>query len=459
MFSIDGLLAYRQGVELVLHHSIRFSPPLHWGSATFVTSKYGIGLSLLYLPTISALASAPGVESSHGAGFALLYDDRLYMVAVAPLHALLVAISAYLVGRLVKRLGYGDRAGLWAMVLYGVGSPALIYSRGDWSQTLTGLCWVAAIYAAIGFRDSNSLRDLLLASFALFYAVVTRLVDGALLFPFVLMLVAGPGVRGGVATRARSAAAVVGGLVLGLAVTGFVSWARYGSPFSTGYDGEGWTTPLLTGLVGSLISPGRGILWEFPGALLAVLGFKALWTSGRKQVALALAGPVVLELASTATWWTWWGGANWGLRLFVPALPLVAVLAGAGITTLGGRAQTWLPSAMLVVGLAFALPAVIVDLFSGLPAQINQSAANFRVTAYAPYGAWSGLHHIWAVSLDDHAGVDILWFRLSGVAGRRWMLPFALFMALAVALALRAAEVWRPRPLPGSELPVGKSGP
>jgi hypothetical protein len=114
---------------------------------------------------------------------------------------------------------------------------------------------------------------------------------------------------------------------------------------------------------------------------------------------------------------------------------------------------------MLVVGLAFALPAVIVDLFSGLPAQINQSAANFRVTAYAPFGAWSGLHHIWAVSLDDHAGVDILWFRLSGVAGRRWMLPFGLFMALAAALALGAAEVRPRRPLAGSELPMDQTGP
>src|SRR5262249_15301195 len=152
----------------------------------------------------------------------------------------------------------------------GLGSPALIYSRGDWSQTLTGLCWVAAIYAAIGFRDSNSLRDPLSASFACSYAVVTRLVDGALLFPFVLLLLAGPGLRGGVATRLRNAAVVAVGLVLGLVITGFVSWARYGSPFNTGYDGEGWTTPLLTGLAGSLVSPGRGIFWEFPGALLAV---------------------------------------------------------------------------------------------------------------------------------------------------------------------------------------------
>jgi hypothetical protein len=49
LHSIDGLLMYRQAQSLIYNHSLIFPKPVLWGGAA-TTSKFGIGLSLLYIP-------------------------------------------------------------------------------------------------------------------------------------------------------------------------------------------------------------------------------------------------------------------------------------------------------------------------------------------------------------------------------------------------------------------------
>jgi hypothetical protein len=220
-----------------------------------------------------------------------------------------------------------------------------------------------------------------------------------------------------------------------------VAWLRYGSPFVTGYEGEGWTTPPWIGVPGVLISPGRGIVGEFPAVLLAVVGVVMLWRSGRAVPVLWLAGLAVAELINTALWSTWWGGANWGLRLFVPGLVPLAALAGLAATRLRGRAAAanW---TLLAGGLVFALTCVLVDLFSGLPGKTNDSLANFHLHAYPPLGAWGGLHHLLGTALDDHFSVDVFWLRLAGTRHSLLpLVPMAGLMVLAAACA-GAARRW-----------------
>jgi hypothetical protein len=87
--------------------------------------------------------------------------------------------------------------------------------------------------------------------------------------------------------------------------------------------------------------------------------------------------------------------------------------------------------------LLFAVPAVAVDLFSGSMATANGSAESFRIQAYPPFGAWSGLHHIRGLSLDDQQSVDILWFRLAG-KNRLWLGAPVALAAVAALVALLA---------------------
>jgi hypothetical protein len=445
LHSIDGLLAYRQGESLTYEHSILFGEPLWWGQ-TWTTSKYGIGLSLLYLPGLllgSWLRPFTPVPSSQTYDWSLLYADPYYAWAGAPVHIIVTVLAAYLVALVCMEMGLGRTASLWALALYGVGSPALIYARGDWSQQLEGLCWIAAIYGALRFRRAEKLGAAICA-IALAYAVLTRPVEGLLISGVTLLLMA-PSVewRKWSSGERRGIALAGVGCAVGIGITLLVNWARYGSPLDFGYGNEGWTTPLWVGLTGSLISPPRGILWEFPAVLLVPAGLRWLAQTGRRRVAVLLAALVISQLVNVSAWLWWWGGWNYGLRLFVPALPVLAVLAGCGLATLQGTAQRAVPLLLIAGGLLFSIPCVLTDLLAGYGATYNGTAESFRLDGYPLLSAPSYLHHLFASGAFDMSSIDILWVRLARETGGLSLVPMALLLILALVLAWRGVEASR----------------
>ena len=329
--------------------------------------------------------------------------------------------------------------------MYGVASPAIVYARGDYSQPLSGLCWLAALYFAYRFRVSGRRSALVVVAVALFYAVLARPVEGTVLLPALLfLLLPGGRLAGPARLDWRPGAVVLGSFAVGVLAVLLVNWGRYGSPFATGYEGEGWTNPVLVGLLGSLVSPGRGILWQFPAVLLAPLGFFLLWKmSAQRALAIALALVVVLQLLNVARWYYWWGGWNWGLRLFVPALPLLAVLAAAGIRALPGALRSWVPGLLLVAGAVWALPCVVTDLLGGYGGAYDSTEASFRPDTYPPIGAWRYLQHWRALTPTDLGAADILWLRIARDTGNISLLPMFVLLVAAAALGVLAVRAVR----------------
>lgn len=455
LYSMDGLFMYRQAWAIAFDHSIRFETPVWiWKPDPVWNSKYGIGLSLLYLPGIllfrrwfgdSTPVSLTRPEPLDQFYWSELYLDRLYTVGGAWVHAVVVAVTAYLLARLVAELGGSRRASVWAMLFYGLGSSAFVYAKGDFAQPLEGLCWVAAFLAAARFRRTGARRDVWLASAAVWYAVLTRPVEGSLLVPAVLALVAldlRPGERPSI--RIRTALPVVGLYGLAFAITLLVNWARFGSPFVTGYEPqEGWRMPDTTRVLGVLVSPARGIIWEFPALVLAPLGFRALWRTSARWVAVAMVALAGVQLANVATWLMWWGGWNWGLRLFGPAIPLLAVLAGFGASALGPRTRRWLPGLLLLAGIAWAAPGIVTDLLGGYGLLADGPEGSWRIDAFPPYGAWQFLER-WSPRAEiDWGSVDNLWVRLTRTHGDLVLLVPALLLGTAAVLAGRAWQLAR----------------
>jgi hypothetical protein len=359
LYSIDGLLMYRQSLSLVYAHSMHLTPPILWG-AKITDSKYGLGLSLLYLPGLilwSWLAPYVPQSGANPYNWAMFYQDPLYTLAGAPVQILIAAASAYLVARLLGELGFGRAVALWGLALYGLASPAIVYAKADWAQPLAGLCWIAAFYGAVRFGRTGRRHDLWIMALAVGYAVVTRPVEGTLLLPSVLAVLVPQGrLALWPRTVLHAVGVVLGSYLLGLALTLVVNWGRYGSPLTFGYIGEGWTAPLQLSMPAVLVSPGWGIIWEFPAILLIPLGVVGLCRRGQARIGVIMTGLVVVQLLNTAAWHDWAGGWNWGLRLFVPALPLAAVLATAGIAGLPGRLRPWLRALLFAAGAAWAAP-------------------------------------------------------------------------------------------------------
>jgi hypothetical protein len=444
-YSIDGVLMYRQAVSIVHEHSLRFGVPIWWGD-TYMTSRYGIGMSLLYLPGVSLLWwLGPAIPTPRAGVYDwdLFYRDPVYVLGAAPVQIVLTVATAYLVARFVRELGYGSTAALVGLVGYGIGSPAMVYARGDFAQPLLGFCLTAALLAAVRLRKSASRGALFAAAGFLCLGVLTRPVEGSFLLPAILALIVPnlsparwqPGTY-------RALAVIVGSFMAAVVFTLLVDWGRFGSPLATGYPSTvGWGTPIWVGLPGVLISHARGILWQFPLAVLAPLGLSRLLQAEHRVLAGVVAVLLSALLLNTALWMPWWGAWSWGSRLFVPALPLVAVLAAIGTTSFQSRRRIWLPALLMLGGVVWAVPGTITNLLGGYAARYDGSAQSFALSGYPPIGAWRYVHHLLAPNLSDANSLDIIWLRLAHITHNLSIVVPVVLLLVACFLAFRVVRL------------------
>ncbi|MGY0236500.1 hypothetical protein [Longispora urticae] len=123
------------------------------------------------------------------------------------------------------------------------------------------------------------------------------------------------------------------------------SWARRGSPFASGYEGNagyrtimpysglpGFSYPFFLGLLSLLLSFGKGLVFFAPGLLLPVRSAMRRFTLSPDTTLFRLYGWWLLFLAGLilvyAPWWAWYGGLTWGPRfLLFASLPASLALA------------------------------------------------------------------------------------------------------------------------------------
>lgn len=441
-YSIDGLLIYRQALSIAQDLSLRFAVPVHWGDYLAPTSISGFGLPLFYLPGVALLVKAgvhAPVPTSSPYDWDLLYRDPVYAIGAAPIQILVTVATAYLVARFVRELGFGRKAALLAFVSYGIASPAIVYAREDFPQPLLGFLLIAALLAVHGYRVSGRYPWLLAAAASLIFAVLARQVEGSFLLPALLLIVV-PDLRPRrwVGGTIRDIAVITGAYAIAVALTLLINWGRLGSPFQTGYLQISWATPPWIGLPGVMFSPARGILWQFPLLVLAPLGLWRLRLTPYRTVAAVMAGLTVLMYLHTSLWIPWWGGDDWGARLFVPVWPFVAIFAAIGAISLRPSLRLWLPAALFVGGVVWAVPGTLTDLLGGYAAAYNGTPHSFLLTGYPPIGAWQFLHHIRATDIADSSALDILWFRLARQTGNVSLLVPLILVISAAAFAWMA---------------------
>jgi hypothetical protein len=309
-------------------------------------SPYGVLPSLLALP----LQALGGLAAVLGPG-AADYASRL---AVTALNGPLSAAAAALLAAWALRLGAARRWALALALLYGLCTFALVYSRTFFSEPLAALLilWGAerahnaacsTQHAEHGTQTSRGVfgpvgRDLFLSGLACGLLLTTRIAAGVAV-PVIGLYALWVCWRGAGSTfagaRVQTLALGIGhwalGLLPGLALLLWYNLARFGAPLASGYGSEAalFTTPLLVGLQGLLLSPGKSVLLYAPPLLLALPGAAALWRRGERAVVLLCLGLFLSHLLLYARWGEWQGGGVWGPRFLLPVVaPLLVLAAG-----------------------------------------------------------------------------------------------------------------------------------
>jgi hypothetical protein len=225
----------------------------------------------------------------------------------------------------------------------------------------------------------------------------------------------------------------------------------HGSPVEFGYPAaaEGgkalntFETPLATGLLGFLASPGKSIFLFSPPILLALAGLPRLWRRDRGLAVIAAGAPIVY-LLFFATYTQWEGGYCYGPRYLVPALTLLGLGIGPALARIRSGQESASRNLRILAMAVFALGFLVQALgmtTSFLEADVAggyyDPQYNYRMS-FSPIAMHIHLlaHYATSGAAPIGRGFDRWWVFLSkaGVpAGTLWLLAAVLLAGVVVS--------------------------
>ena len=310
IYSVDGNSMLAVAESLVTRHSIAV-PSSVSGTAGPDGRIYSMWYPLLSFLAVPLVAAAVPISRS-------FHVPLHYVAAVfaCVLPALFMAATVGLVARIAVRLGSTLQGARRAAVVFGLGTVATVYARAFYAEPLLSVLVAAAV--SLTFTQVSS--KVLVAGFLALLAVLAK-PTGILLSPVLclyLFLKRAP---------VRVAMLPLAGSVLGLFCYFLYNFARFGNPLNFGPAYAFSIHWLPQGLAGQLVSPGRGIIWYCPAAIIAVPCLSKVAKARRMEALLIVALFVAfLGLHSSVPYWH--GGWAWGPRYLLPVLPGLMALTG-----------------------------------------------------------------------------------------------------------------------------------
>ncbi len=407
--SADYVVAFSVAANLVDHGSLR-ATPIPGFEAWAVSSgtdgepycRYGLGHSLLGVPArvLGWVVALTGLDPAPALDLALvrfdLPDDPLEAWSgffAVQMNALVLGALAVVLLHLSRLLGGSRRASLLAALLGTLGSPLFFQASDFTAEPASAL---ALSLCAVGLarieREGATIFRALAVGLAAGSTVFLKVAHGVLLLPgSVALALAAQDGRG---ARRSAFLGFTVGAALPLALVASYNQARFGDPLETGYGAYAleFTNPFFEGLVGQMLSPGRGLLLHFPAAILGAVGIRSLWGRSRATACLAVGSLLVLWLLY-APWFAWDGGWTYGPRLLSPATALLSVSA---VLVLGEARRisllAWGLVAWSFVASALGFAVDYVDYHFYLWSQYRDASASvIRWSVWdAPLVAWWG---------------------------------------------------------------------
>jgi hypothetical protein len=281
-----------------------------------------------------------------GRGFLAIVPGIPYRAREAVMDASVVASSATfaalaagLAFLIFVRLGLSIRGSLMAASMSALATPVLSYSAVLYSEPLT--CALLLAVAAVLFTNRSKMlvswQEAALGGILLGTMIWVRPAHVIAAPVFLVALLVRDGEKGWRAAR-------ILGIVVALFGLAYL-WRNhylFGDFFDFGYpsvsDGgknmNSFDTPLLTGLYGFLLSPGKSVFLFAPPILLAIAGIRKLARLD-KGLAVVVAALPIVYLFFYSTFTQWEGGFCVGPRYLVPAIAVLCLGLGPALENVG----------------------------------------------------------------------------------------------------------------------------
>jgi hypothetical protein len=269
-------------------------------------------------------------------------------------------------------LGFSRRTGVIVSLIFGFGSAAWPDAESMLEHTQVSFFLLLSVLLSLYFTKRRGRPRALLtcSGLAIGCAFLTRY-DTGILMPAIPLYLAAvralaqqPGnpdgsmrrhVRAVVTDIGKDWTFYVAGTVPAFLLAGLWNFARFGDVLKTGVP-QTFGEPILSGLGGLTISPGKGLVWYCPLVFLLVTALPLFWR--RDRCVTALFGLIVLAqfgLFSNVIYWH--GDPAWGPRYVYATLPFLVIPLGSLVDRWG---HIRLPAKSTVVGIVAVSLAVQV---------------------------------------------------------------------------------------------------
>jgi len=278
---------------------------------------------------------------------------------VSLFNSIVIALTGWLIAVFGSRWGFSARLSIGLGLTYSLGTMAVAYTHTNFSDPLLVLLFTLAAYSAYQADGDRRGRWLILTGVALGLALYLR--ERALIWlPF----------YGGYLLLTRRARTVRDWLAIlipvGCGVLALALWnnLRFGSPIVVSYASwvgdTGFEAPIVFGLFGLLLSPGKGVLLYNPIVWLGLAGLVTMLRQRRAEAVFFMA-LCAASLFFYARYNFWTGGWNWGPRYLLPLLPFLLLAAGEWVHVNPTRLRKSTLIAVCIIGFVLNIPAVLVD--------------------------------------------------------------------------------------------------
>ena len=255
---------------------------------------------------------------------------------ISIINQLVGATTAVVVFLFCLSLGYTRRASLYVSVCYGLGTFAWYYTKDPGDHAIETLFCLLSIYFMQRYSDHGKTAFLLFSSISIGFAFLTRPTSLMLIPPLMMLMIFQRKItlpiKATIRTLRKNILLYFALLVPFAGLFFWYNYSRFGSIFETGYTLMAARlgldlftgTPLLTGLIGFLASPGKGFFYYSP---IAILFFFTLRPFSKKHpvTAILFICIIISYLLFFSKYIYWHGDWAWGPRYLFVITPFVII--------------------------------------------------------------------------------------------------------------------------------------